>query len=86
MVHAGKLQIACVYCHGGAERGKVAGVPSANVCMNCHKYVKKGPETGTEEIAKIYKALDYDVDKGTYGPNQQPIQCRIQCTGYNMPG
>ncbi|MBK7572796.1 MAG: hypothetical protein IPI10_14670 [Bacteroidetes bacterium] len=43
----GKLQIACVYCHGGAERGKVAGVPSANVCMNCHKYVKKGPETGT---------------------------------------
>lgn len=73
-LHAGKLQIACVYCHGGAERGKVAGVPSANVCMNCHKYVKKGPETGTEEIAKIYKALDYDPDKGTYGPNQTPIQ------------
>ncbi len=73
-LHAGKLQIACVYCHGGAERGKTAGVPSANVCMNCHKYVKKGPETGTEEIAKIYKALDYDADKGTYGPNQKPIQ------------
>jgi mono/diheme cytochrome c family protein len=73
-LHAGKLQIACVYCHGGAERGKTAGVPSANVCMNCHKFVKKGPETGTEEIAKIYKALDYDADKGTYGPNQKPIQ------------
>jgi mono/diheme cytochrome c family protein len=73
-LHAGKLQIACIYCHSGAERGKVAGVPSANVCMNCHKYVRKGPETGTEEIAKIYKALDYDPDKGTYGPNQQPIQ------------
>ena len=73
-LHAGKLQIACVYCHGSAERGKVAGVPSANVCMNCHKYVKKGPETGTEEIAKIYKSMDYDADKGTYGPNQKPIQ------------
>ncbi len=74
MLHAGKLQISCVYCHSGAERGKVAGIPSANVCMNCHKFVRKGPETGTEEIAKIYKALDYDPDKGTYGPNPKPIQ------------
>lgn len=73
-LHAGKMGISCIYCHSGAERGKVAGIPSANVCMNCHKYVRKGPETGTEEIAKIYKALDYDPDKGTYGPNQKPIQ------------
>ena len=73
-LHAGKMQIQCIYCHSGAERGKVAGIPSANVCMNCHKYVRKGPETGTEEIAKIYKALDYDPDKGTYGPNPKPIQ------------
>ena len=74
ILHAGKMQISCIYCHSGAERGKVAGIPSANVCMNCHKYVRKGPSTGTEEIAKIYKALDYDPDKGTYGPNQKPIQ------------
>ncbi len=73
-LHAGEMQIQCIYCHSGAERGKVAGIPSANVCMNCHKYVRKGPETGTEEIAKIYKALDYDPDKGTYGPNPKPIQ------------
>ena len=73
-LHAGEMQISCIYCHSGAERGKVAGVPSANVCMNCHKYVRKGPETGTAEIAKIYKALDYDPDKGTYGPNQKPIK------------
>ena len=68
------MQISCIYCHSGAERGKTAGIPSANVCMNCHKFVRKGPTTGTEEIAKIYKALDYDPDKGTYGPNQKPIQ------------
>lgn len=73
-LHAGEMGISCVYCHSGAEKGKVAGIPSANVCMNCHKYVKKGPVTGTTEIAKIYKALDYDPDKGTYGPNQKPIQ------------
>ena len=73
-LHAGDMQISCIYCHSGADRGKTAGIPSANVCMNCHKFVRKGPTTGTEEIAKIYKALDYDPDKGTYGPNQKPIQ------------
>jgi cytochrome c551/c552 len=73
-LHAGINGIACVYCHSGAEKGKTAGVPSANVCMNCHKFIKKGPSGSTEEIAKIYKALDYDPDKGTYGPNQKPIQ------------
>ena len=73
-LHAGEMQLSCVYCHSGAEKGKVAGIPSANVCMNCHKYVKSGPETGTEEIAKIYKALDYNPETGVYGPNQKPIQ------------
>ncbi len=73
-LHAGEMKISCVYCHSGAEKGKTAGVPSLNVCMNCHKFVKKGPTTGTEEIAKIYKALDYDPDKGTYGPNPKPVQ------------
>lgn len=73
-LHAGDLQISCVYCHSGAERGKTAGIPSANVCMNCHKHVKSGPTTGTAEIAKIYEALDYNPDNGTYGSNQKPIQ------------
>ena len=73
-LHAGDMKISCIYCHSGAERGKTAGIPSANVCMNCHKYVKQGPTGDKTEIAKIYKALDYDPDKGTYGPNQKPIQ------------
>lgn len=73
-LHAGDMKISCIYCHSGAERGKVAGVPSLNVCMNCHKFVKQGPTGDKTEIAKIYKALDYDPDKGTYGPNPKPIQ------------
>lgn len=73
-LHAGDMQISCVYCHSGAERGKTAGIPSANVCMNCHKFVKSGPTTGTTEIAKIYKALDYDPSTGVYGPYPKPVQ------------
>ena len=38
-VHAGELEIPCLYCHSAAERSRHAGVPSANVCMNCHEYV-----------------------------------------------
>ncbi|MHC4958025.1 MAG: cytochrome c3 family protein [Planctomycetota bacterium] len=38
-LHAGELQIDCLYCHGGAERSRTAGIPAAGVCMNCHKFV-----------------------------------------------
>ena len=38
-LHAGEMQIACLYCHSGAEKSRHAGIPSANVCMNCHRLV-----------------------------------------------
>lgn len=39
-LHAGKLQIACQYCHSTADRSNQASVPSLNICMNCHNQVK----------------------------------------------
>jgi hypothetical protein len=38
-LHAGELAIDCGYCHFGAERSRHAGIPPAEVCMNCHKSV-----------------------------------------------
>lgn len=38
-LHAGELGINCLHCHYGAERSRAAGIPSANVCMNCHRFV-----------------------------------------------
>jgi predicted CXXCH cytochrome family protein len=38
-LHAGEMQISCLYCHSGAESSRAAGVPAASTCMNCHKYV-----------------------------------------------
>jgi mono/diheme cytochrome c family protein len=73
-IHASQNGINCVYCHSGAERGKTAGIPSANVCMNCHKAVQEGKTTGTKEIAKIYAALDYDPATQKYGNNPKPIE------------
>jgi mono/diheme cytochrome c family protein/uncharacterized membrane protein YuzA (DUF378 family) len=73
-VHAGQNGINCQYCHTGVEKSKHAVIPSANVCMNCHKAVKEGPRTGTKEIAKIYAALDYNPETGEYGNNPKPIK------------
>ena len=73
-IHAGQNAINCVYCHSGVEKSKVANVPSANVCMNCHKYIQQGPVTGKTEIAKIYAALDYNPETQVYGTNQKPIK------------
>lgn len=52
-LHAGELKIACMYCHSGAEYSRHAGVPSANVCMNCHKQVK----ADSPEVQKIAQAV-----------------------------
>ena len=52
-LHAGTYQIDCNYCHTGASKGKSAGIPSANICMNCHGEIKKD----SPEIQKIYAAL-----------------------------
>jgi len=38
-LHAGELSIDCQYCHTGAETSRHAGIPAANVCMNCHSFV-----------------------------------------------
>lgn len=38
-LHAGELQMDCLYCHSGAETSRHAGIPAENVCMNCHKVV-----------------------------------------------
>lgn len=57
-LHAGQNQIDCQYCHTGASKGKNAWIPSTNVCMNCHKYVKKGPKYGETEIKKIHESYN----------------------------
>ena len=36
-IHAGDYKIDCGYCHVYARRNAVAGIPSAERCMGCHK-------------------------------------------------
>ena len=76
-LHAGENGVDCNYCHSGARHSKSAGVPSANVCMNCHTYINEGrSEQGTQEISKIYAAIGFDPETRSYieGYEQQPIE------------
>ena len=43
-LHAGTNGIDCNYCHNSASYSKSAGIPSPNLCMNCHTYIQEGPQ------------------------------------------
>jgi len=73
-LHAGDLGIDCKYCHSSVTKSKHAGIPSVNVCMNCHRAVNEGTTTGTVEIAKIYEAAGFDPTTMTYSGIEKPIK------------
>jgi mono/diheme cytochrome c family protein len=87
-IHAGENKIECQYCHSSAKHGKHSGIPSVNVCMNCHMAISEvAEETEVEidgtvlgkaqldkEIAKIYKVAGWDADELVYTGDTQPIK------------
>ncbi len=84
-IHAGDNEINCEYCHSSAKHSKTSGIPSVNVCMNCHKSISEytGPTTGENdkafydaEIQKIYDAIGWDAENLKYIENyeQKPIK------------
>jgi hypothetical protein len=54
-LHAGKLEIACQYCHFGAGRSRHAGIPPASLCMNCHGLVTASRDRVLEEYREAQK-------------------------------
>lgn len=58
--HAGVNGIDCKYCHNSVTKSKSAGLPTVNVCMNCHKQINGNTPEQQEKIAKIYQAAGWD--------------------------
>ncbi|MEN8792935.1 MAG: c-type cytochrome [Flavobacteriales bacterium] len=74
-IHAGTNEIDCQYCHNSASKSKSAGIPTVNVCMNCHKGIQEvASETGTAEIAKIHEAAGWDKENRQYTGKTEPIR------------
>ncbi|MCH2229050.1 MAG: c-type cytochrome [Crocinitomicaceae bacterium] len=59
-VHAGVNGIDCKYCHNSVTKSKSAGLPTVNVCMNCHKQIAGATPEQAEQIQKIYDAAGFD--------------------------
>lgn len=80
-VHAGVQGIDCQYCHSSAKYGKVSGIPSPNVCMNCHKTIKeyKG-DYFEEELIISGKFADEEAVKNFYTGE---IQKMYKAIGWN---
>ncbi len=84
-IHAGDNKVDCNYCHSSARKSKTSGIPSLNVCMNCHKNIAdyNGEEDAANgydkafydgEIAKLYDAAGWDVDEQKYTGETKPVK------------
>ena len=84
-IHSGDNEIECKYCHSSARVSKHSGIPSLNVCMNCHMNIaeyngeedlEKGytKEFYTNEIKKLYKAVGWDEENQRYTGETQPVK------------
>lgn len=83
-IHAGSNGIDCKYCHSSARVSKTAGIPSLNVCMNCHKNISEVSDTTATpehskafydgEIQKLYDAVGWDKDGQQYTGKTKPVK------------
>ena len=83
-IHAGSNGINCNYCHSSARVSKHSGIPSLNVCMNCHKNIAEVSDTTAtpeyskafydKEIDKLYKAVGWDKVNQKYTGITQPVK------------
>lgn len=84
-IHSGDNKIDCQYCHSSAKHSKMSEIPSANVCMNCHKSISEykgilydGYDKAyyDGEIQKLYDAVGWDKANAKYKENyvEKPIK------------
>ena len=83
-IHAGSNGVDCKFCHSSARVSKHAGIPSLNVCMNCHLNIAAVADTtATEEyskafydgeIQKLYDAVGWDAAEQKYTGKTQPVK------------
>lgn len=83
-IHAGSNQIECKYCHSSARVSKHAGIPSLNVCMNCHKNIAEVSDTTATpeyskafydaQIQKLYDAVGWDKTAQAYTGKTSPVK------------
>ncbi|HLW15128.1 MAG TPA: c-type cytochrome [Flavobacteriaceae bacterium] len=84
-IHAGDNQIDCQFCHSSARSSKTSGIPSLNVCMNCHMNIDEyngevdiangyTKEFYDNEIQKLYDAIGWSPEEQAYTGEEKPVK------------
>jgi hypothetical protein len=84
-VHAGDNQIGCGTCHAYAAHSPIAGIPSAQRCAGCHKFVDKDKP----EIQLVNQAFEngkplewmrvYRVPDHVYFTHERHVGAGLKC-------
>ena len=68
-LHCGELEMRCLYCHTAADESRHAGLPSASVCMNCHRFV-------TSSRSRLREGAQAGAD-GAGGSADRPVSSEL---------
>jgi hypothetical protein len=85
-IHAGENSIPCLYCHAHARRSTVAGIPSVERCMGCHKITANDkPEvqklaTYWQEEKPIEWVRIHDLPDYVYFSHKRHVLAEVDCS------
>ena len=90
-IHVGKLGLACTYCHQYVEQSPNAGIPSVQLCMDCHK----NAVTDRQEIQKLTQYWEkgkpipwikvHHLPDYVYFTHKRHIKAGIECSQCHGP-
>lgn len=85
-IHAGEYEIPCLYCHAGARRSPVAGIPSVERCMGCHK-ITANDKPEIQKLAKYWngqKPIEWvrihDLEDFVYFSHERHVKKGVDCS------
>ncbi len=85
-VHVQKLKMECMYCHSFADRSIVAGLPSVQKCMGCHKFAGLD-KPGVQKLQEYWKSQKpivwnkvHDLPDFVYFSHKRHIKAGIKCS------
>jgi len=90
-IHAGDNHVPCLYCHFAAEKGRHAGIPPENVCMNCHSRLR----VESAEVEKLKEAVAqgrairwtkiHNLPDFVYFNHSQHVLAKVACQSCHGP-
>jgi len=90
-LHAGTYEISCLYCHRQADRSIVAGIPSVQTCVDCHRGLD-GPASQPPELIAAWENQEtiawvkvYDLPDHVIFSHKRHVRVGVPCQTCHGP-